>query len=551
MIRRRVRHMNRYRDIAIALTRHGFGFIVKEMDIFHFLSLPGRIGKGTPKADKQSAAERIRLVVEDLGPTFIKLGQIASTRADLIPESIISELEKLQDQVAPFSYTEAQDILEAELKLELDSTFASFEQTPLAAASIGQVHFARLHTGEKVAVKIQRPGIDKTIRTDLEILQNLAVLAEARFAWAKRHQISQILEQFSKSLLQELDYTIEGYNTDRIAKQFKRDPTIHIPRVFWEFSSKKVLTTEFLDGYKINTPELLPISGYDPAKLAERLLHAVLHQIFIEGFFHADPHPGNIMVLRGNVLAFLDFGLVGRLSPEMKRHFSNLIIALMLQSTEGVLRALLGMRLVTPEASIAELRHDIDLLREKYVGIAFSQISLGEAVQDLLDVAYRHQVHIPSDFVLLGKSLITVEGVVEQLAPELSIMQIAEPFGRRLLKEKLHPKSIFGTLKEEWSQYNDMLLQIPGHLKGLLSMVNRGRLEVSVSEIDLLLKKLDRIGNRISFSIVLLSFSIVMTGIMISFSRNSAVSVLLELGALVASFMFIWLIHSIFKSGRF
>jgi ubiquinone biosynthesis protein len=356
--------------------------------------------------------------------------------------------------------------------------------------------------------------------------------------------------------MNELDYATEGHNTENIAKQFKHNSQIYIPKVYWEFSSKKILTTEYMAGIKLNAPELLISHGYNPKKIAERLMHAILHQIFINGFFHADPHPGNIMVMQGEVLGFIDFGLVGRLTPAMKRHMANLIIALMLQSSEGVIRALLGMRLVTPDVSMAELRRDVDLLQEKYMGVSFSQVSLGEAVNDLLDVAYRHKVQIPPDFLLLGKSLITVEGVVEHLDPDISILKIAEPFGRKLLKERLHPKSIFASFKEEWTEYSDLVFQFPNHLKEIFTLIKKGRLEISIPEFDLLLRKLDRISNRISFSIVLLSFSIIMTGIIIGSSQIRQASMLwnipaLEVGALIAIFMFGWIIHSIFKSGRF
>lgn len=556
MIRKRIRHMNRYREIAVALTRHGFGFIVEGLDVFHFLSLPSRIRNGTGKHAKISVGERIRLVVQELGPTFIKLGQIASTRSDLVPEPIRKQLEKLQDQVPPFPFHEVRDVLETELSIDLDLTFSEFQEAPLAAASIGQVHLAYLQTGERVAIKIQRPAIMETIRTDLEILQNLAMLAESRFEWAKRHRIHSMLEEFSRALMNELDYATEGHNTENIAKQFKHNSQIHIPRVYWEFSSKKILTTEYMEGIKLNAPDLLIAHGYNPKKIAERLMNAILHQIFINGFFHADPHPGNIMIMQGEVLGFIDFGLVGRLTPAMKRHMANLIIALMLQSSEGVIRALLGMRLVTPDVSMTDLRRDVDLLREKYMGVSFSQVSLGEAVNDLLDVAYRHKVQIPPDFLLLGKSLITVEGVVEHLDPEISILKIAEPFGRKLLKERLHPKSIFGSIKEEWTEYSDLVFQFPNHLKEIFTLIKKGRLEISIPEFDLLLRKLDRISNRISFSIVLLSFSIIMTGIIIGSSQIRQASMLwnipaLEVGALIAIFMFGWIIHSIFKSGRF
>lgn len=558
MIGKRIRHINRYRDIAAALIRHGFGYIVEDMDIFHMLSLPARWLRETEQAGKKTVGERIRHVIQDLGPTFIKLGQIASTRADVFPEELIAELEKLQDQIAAFPFHDVKEIMESELSMRLDEIFSTLEEVPLAAASIGQVHFGVLKTGERVAVKIQRPAIAETIKTDLEILQNLAALAENRFEWAKRYQIRKMIEEFGKSLLDELDFTIEGKNTEKIAGQFTGDSKIYIPKVYWAYSSKKVLTMEFVEGIKLNDDHGLTAKGYDRKKIAERLIHAVFHQIFIEGFFHADPHPGNLLVLPGGAVAFLDFGMVGRLTPEMKYYFSTLIIALMRQSTDGVIKSIRSMGLVTEEVEMPLLRRDVDLLREKYYGVPLSQISLGEAVNDLFDVAYRHQIRIPTDLILLGKTLLTIEGVVEKLDPQISIVHLAEPFGRRLLKERFHPKNIGASAWKNIADYGELIVSLPRQLRELLTAVKNGRtrLEIRVPELDVFLKKMDRISNRLSFSIVLLSFSIIMMGLIIGSSLSRQPSLLwnvpaIEIGFCIAIVMFIWLLFSIFKSGRF
>lgn len=555
MIGKRIRHINRYRDIALALTRHGFGFVVEEMDIFHLLSIPSRLGL-TVASDRKSVGERIRGVIEELGPTFVKLGQIASTRSDLIPPSVIRELEKLQDDVKPFPFHDVQEIVETELGGPLEQTFRSFDPEPVAAASIGQVHIAMLKTGERVAVKIQRPAVAETIRTDMAILQNLAVLAEARFEWAKRFQIRNMIENLGKSLIDELDYSIEAKNTQTLYNHFQNDPYICIPRVYDDYCSKVMLTTEYVDGVKLTQPDRLLALGFDPKKMAERLMQAVLRQIFIDGFFHADPHPGNLMALPDDRIAFLDFGMVGRLTSDMKRHFASLIIALMRQSTPGVMAAIMRMGIVGDEVDMAELRRDIDRLHDKYVGVPLSEVGMGEAVRDLMDVAYRHQIRIPTDFILVGKTLMTVEGLVEQLDPQISIMRIAEPFGKRLLLEQFRPGKIAEGIKEELYDFGELVFHLPKHLKEIVSSIKKGKVELSIPDFDKLLRKLDRIINRISFSIVLLSFSIIMTGIIIGSSLTRQASMLwnvpaLEIGFLIAVFLVVWLIHSIFKSGRF
>lgn len=556
MAGRRIRHLQRYRDIALALTRHGFGYVVAELDIFQLISIPERMRRENGKGERKTVGVRIREVLQELGPTFIKLGQIASTRPDLLPAGIRTELEKLQDQVQPFSYEEVCGIIRAETKREPDELFGRLGEEPVAAASIGQVHIGILRTGEKVAVKFQRPAIRSLIRTDLEILENMALLAETRFRWAKRYQLRKMAEEFGAALMNELNYTLEAQNADKIRDMFRQDGRILIPKVYHEFTTRKMLTMEYIEGLSLNQMEELDALGFDRKKIAARLLQAVLHQIFIEGFFHADPHPGNIKLPAGDTIALLDFGMVGRLSPELKRHFSSLIIALMRQSSNGVIQAIFHMGLVPEKVDMDSLRRDVDKLRDKYMGVSFSQISLGESVNDLLQVAYRHQIRIPPDLILLGKTLVTVEGVVSRLDPDISIIRIAEPFGRKLLLERFHPRSLLERVKEEWSEYGDALLHLPKHALDLMAFIKKGRLEISIPEIDKFLRKLDRISNRLSFSIVLLAFSIIMCGLIVGSSLNrQAVSLwnlpVLESGAMIAFFMVAWLIYSIFKSGRF
>lgn len=558
MIGKRVRHIGRYRDIAIALIRHGFGIVVDEIGFAQLLSLPQRLFFEAKNKEPKTVGERIRLVLQELGPTFVKLGQIASTRPDLLPGEIISELEKLQDRVPPFSFREVCDIVQEELGDELNNIFQHFEQIPLAAASIGQVHRAVLRSGEKVAVKVQRPNIAGVIETDLEILQDLAVLAEHRLEWAARYKIRDMVDEFSKSLRAELDYTNEGRNAEKIANQFRDDPTVYVPKVFWEYSTKKVLAMEYVDGVKLNDPDKLRQQGYNPKILAERLARAIFRQIFNNGFFHGDPHPGNVFALPGEVIAFIDFGLVGRLTPEMKYHFSSLVIALMRQSTDGVIKSILRMGLVSDDVNMAQLRGDVEQLREKYYGVPLSQISLGEAVNDLFRTAFRHSIRIPADFTVLGKTLLTVEGVVEKLDPDFSIFDIAEPFGRRLLKERLHPKHVAVTFWKRVFDFGEILNDLPRNIKEATLLIRRGklRIEIGVPELDLVLRKLDRISNRLSFSIVLLAFSIIMAGVIIGSSLGRQSTLLwkipaVEIGFGMATLMFLWLLYSILKSGRF
>lgn len=553
----RIRHAGRYRDIAMALMHHGFGYIVEGIGLRRVLSLPRRlITHETPQT--KTLGERIRLVLEELGPAFIKLGQLLSTRADLLPGSIIQELEKLQDQVPPFTGMEAGRIIEGELGRPLGQLFLRFDDIPLAAASIGQVHKAWLPNGDAVAVKVQRPGITSIIKRDLEILQGLTEAATRRWSWVSEYQIPEMVQEFAKSMISELDYQHEGHNTGKMAQLLRRDPGIHIPRIDWDRSSAKVLTMEYVDGTMLNYyTERLP-DGPERKSIAERLVHAMLHLIFIDGFFHADPHPGNIMVLDQNRIALIDFGMVGQLNGEMKEYLAELLIALMQHRTLGMLRATARLCLISDKTDMDALRRDLDQLRNRYYDVPFSEVSLGQSLHDLFAVAKKHRIVFPPDLILLAKALLTLEGIVERLDPTLSILDMAEPFGIKLLKERysfrrIQKKLVGGTL-----DLVQAVSDLPMQAHRLSSLISQGKIkaEMELRELDHMLYKLDQISNRLSFSIVLLAFSIMMVGLIVGSSLNVKPTLLwdihaIEIGFIIAALMFIWLLLSIFRSGRF
>jgi ubiquinone biosynthesis protein len=558
-MRKRIRQLQRYRDIVIALVRHGFGFLVEESDLLQRLRIPIRRFQVDDDTDRKSLGLRIRDVVEVLGPTFIKLGQIASTRSDLLPEDIVKELEKLQDDVKPIPYKQVKDIIEAELGQSIGTFYDRFEEQSLAAASIGQVHLGVLHTGEHVAIKIQRPQAAESIRIDLEILADLAAIAERRFAWARRIQMEVLIAEFGKSLLNELDYTKEARNAEKIAEQFKDVAHINVPLIYSDYSSKKVITMQYIDGVRLYQEDQLNAHGYDRARIANRLIQALFHQIFVEGLFHADPHPGNIVIQPGEVIALLDFGMVGRLTAESKFHFSSLIIALMRQNTDGVIKAIYRIGLIDEDIDMAELRFDIEELRERYFRVPLSRVSLGGIVNDLFEVAYKYHIRVPADFILLGKTLVTIEGVVTKLDPTISIVKIAEPFGLQLLLERLRPKNLTSSLLKDVTDYGDLLIDFPRQSREFFSLIKKGKLHMNISVPDAydFLRKLDRIGNRITFGIVLLSFSLIMMGLIIGSSIVGRKHYFLlnvptiEVGFVMASLMSLWLLFSIFRSGRF
>lgn len=553
---KRLRRIHRYRTIAAALVRNGFGQVLQQMKLFEWL--PFSLKEERSDMRNQSIGARIRTILEELGPTFIKLGQIASTRSDLIPRPILQELSKLQDDVPPFSYEEAKAILEHELGAPVDQLFRDLQKEPLAAASIGQVYQATLQDGTKVAVKVQRPKIAQLIDTDLEILTDLARLAEQTIDWARKYRLCDIVDELGRALRMELDYMAEARNAERFAEHSKSWPHVHIPEIYWEYCTSRVLTMAYKEGIRLSDAERLDQAGIDKRQTAITVANCILHQILLDGFFHGDPHPGNIFVQQNGELVLLDFGMVGRLTPAMKKHFASFVIALRNQSTKGVIRAISNMGFVPNDVHHEQLFADVEKLREKYYKVPLKKVSLAEAVQDLFHVALLHRIHIPAELTLLGKSLLTMEGVVSALDPTLSVIDIAEPFGKKLFIEQFSPKKLLQEWTEELPEWLDLLRELPSSLKHLIAHLQKDslQLDVKVPQLEQMMRKLDRIGNRLSFSVVLLSLSIVMVGMVVGSSlRDSDLFLwrlpVIEIGFLIVLFLFLWLILSIFRSGRF
>ncbi len=558
MLNKRIRHFNRYQDIIRAMIHHGFGSIAEELGLADMLPFGGKwIFEGKDVKGKP-AGERIRLILEELGPTYIKLGQMMSTRPDIIPAAIILELEKLQDKVREIPFDEVKAIIEDELELPLEELFTEFNPVPIAAASIGQVHKAALPSGEVVAVKVQRPNITKTIDTDLEILHNLARMVEKRYKWAKNYGISDIVDEFSLSLNMELDYGVEGRNAEKIAAQFKEDDTIRVPSVYWDYSTKRVLTMEYVEGIKINDVKSLDELGFDRCLLSERFTEAMMKQILLEGLFHADPHPGNIFVQPGNRLVFLDFGNIGRISAQMKYEFASMLMALRRGNTDFVVRSILKIGVTPDDINHNQLRADVQEFIDNYYGKNLDSISISDLINDFFTLTYLHHIRIPSDLTMLGKAFLAVEGVVETLYPEYNILDVIEPFGDHLVKERFKPKNIAETVFNKVADYTDFFSEMPTSLKDLTSKLKDGKfsVQIKVPQLETFLAKMDKMANQLSYAIILLSFSIIMAGLVIGSSSRGGANILfqipiIEIGFVIATIMVLYLLYSIFRSGRF
>ncbi len=560
IIFKRYRNVRRIHDVALVLIRHGFGYLLGQLGLTKqraFYQRGLRLEEARPLLSK---GERLRLVLDELGPTFVKLGQVLSTRPDLLPEDIRSELARLQEQVHPFPFAQVQFQIRRELGRPLEEVYSNFDAEPLAAASIGQVHRARLHTGEEVVVKVQRPGIEEVVTADMEILFDIAQQAEKRTNWGKAYQVSDVVEEFRRTLMQEMDYLSEGRNANHFRSNFSKDPTVYIPAVFWQYTTSRILTMEYVTGVMLGDILRSHNQDHDLEKLARRLARATFQQILIDGFFHADLHPGNVAVLPGERIALMDFGMAGRLAEERQQQLSQLLLGLVRHQSGQIVRVVAEMGVAGKEVDLFGLRRDVDILRDRYYDVPLSEVKIGKAIGEILNLAFKYQIRIPAEFGLVAKALITMEGVVEELDPGLSIVEVAEPFGRRLMRERMQPKRLWSDFSEQSLELGNHFLQLPGRLDRLLEQAEDGRLTVKLEHVKLeeALSRADRISNRFSFSIGLLAFSIIITGFVVASALIAGVGggflwmrlPFLEIGFVAVLIMGVWLLLAIFRSGR-
>mgnify|MGYP000274162809 CR=1 FL=1 len=555
-IGRTYRHMQRYRQILTVLFKYGFGDLIDALKIEQYLEIGLQIisRKRREKIETFSRAVRVKMVLEELGPTFIKLGQILSTRPDLLPVEFIQELPKLQDEVPPFSFPEVEAIIKKELQKPIDQFFLNFDKKPLAAASIGQVHQAKMLDGKNVVVKIQRPGIQRTIEVDLEIMIHLAGLMERHLeGWDIQHP-TRVVEEFAHTLERELDYTLEAAYTERFARQFEDEPTVYVPKVYREATTSRVISMEHINGVKASDIDRLEKEGFDRRKLAQRGLDLIMKQIFVHGFFHADPHPGNIFVLPDNVICYIDFGMMGRLDLEMRERFADLIMNVVHRDERGAAKALVKLTLSEEDPDYLALQRDIAEFMDQHCYRPLKDVELGPLLHQLLEMAKRHRLSIPPDLFLMIKALSTVEGLGRTLDPNLDVIEQAAPFMKRIQLDRIYPRRIGKDMVDSGTDLFHLLKDIPGDVRTILKLARQGKVKIEFEHrgLDPMIAANDRISNRLSFAVVLASIVIgsgliVLSGIPPTWHEIPVIGLV---GFLVAGGMGFWLLLSIMSSGR-
>jgi ubiquinone biosynthesis protein len=553
-IHTRIRHLRRYQELAQVMVRHGFDGVADLLGLRHWLALPMRLA-GSRLEESVSAAVHLRLAAEELGPTFIKLGQMLSTRPDLLPPEYLLELSQLRDNVPPFSFEKAQEIIESELGAPLTDLFASFEATPLAAASLGQVHGAVLRDGSEVVVKVLRPNIREIVRLDLDILFEMARLAEERTALGRSYPLVELADEFSVTLRSELDYLHEARNAERFRRNFVGRSELYIPKVYWDFTTHDVLTLERLRGVTIDNVDGLRAAGLDPRRVAVNAIDLIMKEIFEDGFFHADPHPGNLFVLEGNVIGAMDFGMVGYLDKGTKEQLMRLFVAAISHDVAGMVDEMVQMEMVGTSVDHRRLTRDMSRLLDKYRDVPLKDLTIREVFNDVLPIAFRHRLTLPSNLWMLGKVLVMVEGTGQLLSPDLDVFELAKPHAIQGMAQINSPRAWAERFGRGASNWSELWFMLPQRLPRMLDRLGKGELVLGLDVVNTrtILNRLDRVVNRLSVSILIAALIVglgLLTSRFTSADGRTLAVILLAVGFVVSVGLGSWLVWSMWRSGR-
>ena len=556
-LNRNIRTIRRYRNVLGILIKYGFGHIVEELNLNYYLELGRRIvtlGTAPKEIERLSQPERLRLAMVELGPTFIKLGQILSTRPDIIPKEYADEFGKLQDKVLSLPYDEIEAYVREELGAPVDELFSELSPIPLAAASIAQVHRGRLKSGEEVVIKVRRPGIKQVIETDVDILLGLAYLIENHIPQADIYDPVGVVKEFRRTINREMDFTREGHTIDRFAKNFSNSDTVHVPKVHWPLTGEGVLTMEYIDGIKVSNTRRLQEEGYDLKAIARNGADAFLKQVLVDGLFHGDPHPGNFFILPGNSICMLDYGMVGRLDNEIKYQLVDLLLAILHREVDTVITLLLYSGDIAEDIDNKQLKRDLTELIDNYYEIPLQEINAGRLLTEFIEILTVYRIKFPADLMLLGKALITIEGIGRQLDPAFNMIDHLRPFMEKLVRDKVTPTHLSKEMLRVVQSYGALAKNLPRDLKEFINRVNRNKFKIDLEHrgLEKLITDLDKSSNRLSFS-MLIAALIIGSSLIMQTDKGPMLfgfPMLGFLGYSIAGFLGLWLAVAILRSGR-
>lgn len=551
------KNIKRLRDIAAVLVRHGFRPFMERIRLTRFIPLPLRLrGRKLLKWEEELATPvRARLAMEELGPTFIKFGQILSTRPDIVPHEYVIEFLRLQDSVAPFPYKEVIKVIENQFGRPIEDLFQRVEEIPVAAASIAQVHRAVTKDGQEVVVKVQRPGIESVIETDIIILSYLARLVLKHIPESRLYDPIGMVDEFSRVIRREMDFTLEASYTERFRENFAGDPRVIIPKIYWELTGKDVLTMERVGGIKVDNVERLKEAGINTENVAHLIADIFFKQVFEYGLFHGDLHSGNIFVVSEGCIALVDFGIVGRINDEMKKNLADILISFATDDFEGLTRIYQKMGILPESIDLASFEREYYDIMLHYFGRPFKYVKIGELMLDYIRIAARHEIRLPRELLLFDKCIIELEGLARVLYPEVNILEESQPYARRLYTERLKPSAAVKETVQTARDYGELGRNFPVHMETILKKIvdDKVRIEFLHRGLEDFMGEMDRSSNRLTFGIIVAALVVGSSMVIASEAAPKVLGLpaLGLLGFLVASVLGLWLAIQILRSGKF
>ena len=499
-----IKGLNRLKKIADVLVSQGLGFVVDELNLNSYVSFNKKLGNREKEVLDHEIPVRLRRTMEELGGGFIKLGQLLAMRPDLLPKEYCDEFSKLLDKVKPFQGSTAKKIIEKELGKKISEIFKEFEEKPVAAASVGQVHKAKLKSGAVVAVKVQRPNVKQVFETDISILKFLAKQAEKRLTAIKPYRPQQIVKEFEEYTRKELRYKAEGKNLEYFHQKEKKYGVV-IPKVHWDYTTNKVLVMDFIEGVNV-IEKLNDISKKEKKKIAMGIIDSVARQMLYYHSFHGDPHLGNIFLMNDGKVAFLDFGIIGKISPNMRKSLEEIMMGLVKKDIELIVRGLVDMGVFNDEIDEVKFTEELYQKMHAFYGVELKKINITEFYETIMSLVRKYGIELPDNFILIMKCLATSESVARMIYPEANFVKIVEPYVDKLIKERKNPKNIYHSVKDNAYKWSNTFRRLPQDLRSIMHVLKHGakvNIDIDHRDVRNMTDELDRSSDRITLAIVI------------------------------------------------
>jgi ubiquinone biosynthesis protein len=551
--RGRTRNIGRLSEIAQVAVRHGFGYFFERHRLTDVLPWTARVEPGEQEGSERG--RHLRELLDELGPTFVKFGQLLSTRPDVVPPDIVTELRGLQDDVRPFPFAAARKVVEAELKLSLEQLFVDFEETPIAAASIGQVHRATLPNGHRVVVKVQRPNAPRQIESDLALLYQAARLVKERIRSLDFIDATGLVDEFARSIRQELDYRLEARNAETFRRNFGGSDVVAVPKVYWSYSGTRVLTLELLDGVQLVDLDVETTSLEARRELAVRMTETWMEMIFRHGFFHGDPHPANILVLDGARIGLVDFGLAGRLTDDDMAKLTRLFIDAATENVDALPRRLADLGVRYPKEREEEFKAELRDVFHRYYGASLAEVDPIQVIREGMALIYAMNLQLPTRFVMLDKAIATLGSVGVDLYPDFNVFEVARPYARALMLERFSPQRLALRAQREGRALFGIARELPYQVHDVLQEVRDGQIEVGFVHkgLDEFMHKLDVAFNRLVVALVVMG-GLLGSSLIGIFAEEGptllGVHFLSVIGFTFSGVLAVWLLAGVIRSGR-